>query len=210
MTNRDNPKVRAIVAIVVALVLAMTSLSAHAATHKKKRKKHAPKPKPVCHLVTDPKGDAPPTGDSSLDIVSADVATNARTITAVIRVAKLSNPDTMAPEGEYYAFNFTAGAGQGGHSLYAMLSPVGNSFEGGAGTGVVDTAKSEIRISVPLSYWTGPDAVFPGPPFHGFIVYADINNNVQPIPTTLTVLGDTATSKATYKPGTPSCVAVGK
>ena len=206
MIIRETPKARAVIGVVIACVLALTSLSAHAAT--KKKKKPAP-PKPVCNLITDPKGDVS-TGDSSLDIVSADVATNATTITGVIRVAKLASPDVMAPEGMFFQINFTGSAGQTGQHLDAQLLPTGNVFQGGAGTGVVDLAKSEIRISVPLSQWTAASTIVPGPPFHNFIVYADHGNPVVAAPDTFTAAGDTATSKSTYTPGTPSCVAVGK
>ena len=209
MSLREKSPFRIVVGLVVVLAIALTSVSAVAAT-KKKKPAPKPKPKPVCNLVVDPATDGPPTGDASLNIVSADVATNATTITAVIRVQKLSDPDLMAPQGRFYELQFTGTSQQIGVPIYAMLSPAGNTFEGGAGTGVVDVAKNEIRISVPLSHWTGAGSVVPGPPFHDFIVYADISNGAEPIPTTFTTLGDTATSKATYQPGTPSCVAVGK
>lgn len=207
MIIRETRRTRAVIGVVIACVLALTSLSAHAAT-KKKKKKPAP-PKPVCNLITDPKGDVS-TGDQSLDVLSADVATNATMITGVIRVAKLANPDTMSPQGTFYSIRFTAGSSQTGQNLDIQLAPTGNTFEGGAGTGVVDLAKNEIRISVPLSHWTGNTALSPGPPLHDFIVYADLGNDVLATPTTFTAAGDTATSKATYAPGTPSCVAVGK
>jgi hypothetical protein len=208
MIMRQGSHVRAVVVAVVGLAIVFTSVSASAAT--KKKHKHArPKPKPVCNLVTDPKGDVA-TGDAALDIVSADVATNATTITGVIRVAKLSSPDVMAPEGMFFQFNFTGSAGQTGQHLDAQLLPTGNVFQGGAGTGVVDLAKSEIRISVPLSQWTAASTIVPGPPFHNFIVYADHGNPVVAAPDSFTFAGDTATGKTTYTPGTPSCVAVGK
>ena len=164
----------------------------------------------MCNLVVDPATDGPPSGDTSLNILSADVATNATTITAVIRVQKLMDPDLTAPEGRFYQVQFSGSSAQTGHVLYAVLGPQGDSFEGGAGKGVVDTTKNEVRISVPLSFWSGASALVPGPPFHDFTVYADLSSVAEPIPTTFTTLGDTATSKASYIPGTPSCVTVGK
>ena len=42
------------------------------------------------------------------DIVSADVASNANTLTAVVRVAKLANPDPQSPLGQAWAVYFLA------------------------------------------------------------------------------------------------------
>ncbi|HVE99075.1 MAG TPA: hypothetical protein VNA12_07835, partial [Mycobacteriales bacterium] len=71
---------------------------------------------PVCNLVRDPAGDdsvglgsvdGPPTDTSdTLDILSADLATDRATLTVVIRVAKLSFYDPTAPTGQRYSFWF--------------------------------------------------------------------------------------------------------
>src|SRR5437764_15191751 len=122
MIPRERSRARAVVGVTAALAIALTGASAHAAA----KKKPAPKPKPVCHLITDPATDGPPSGDSSLNIISADIASNASAITAVIRVQKLADPDLTAPEGRFYELEFTGSAAQTGHDLYAMVGPAGN------------------------------------------------------------------------------------
>jgi hypothetical protein len=209
-----NPAItgrRAALSALVVLAVVGSGLSANAATKKAK-----PKPKPVCNLVTDKKGDADASQlgsneDQALDIVSADVATDAKNITAVIRVAKLANPDSMSPLGNYYSFQFTGSSQQVGHNMYVQIEPTGVVWQGGSGTGVIDAAHNEIRMTLPLSYFgSGAGAIVPGPPLHGFVVTADWENPAEPVPGTFALVGDTANSTATYVQGTPSCVAVGK
>jgi hypothetical protein len=177
--------------------------------------KPKPVPKPVCDLVTDPKGDAEggalgSNEDQALDIISADIATNNKYITAAIRVAKLTPADVTRPQGAFYQFQFIGTSNEDGHPMYVQAEPTGATWQGGSGTGVFDFAHSEIRITLPLSYFgTGAAAVVPGPPLHGFTVYADLGDPVKPLSPTLNLYGDTATSNASYVPGTPSCVPVG-
>jgi hypothetical protein len=144
--------------------------------------------KKPCLLVQDPAGDtfaaryqetgqelgAPvPYGpqEDSLDLVSADVASNAKTLTAVIRVNKLSDAAT-SPAGRSYDLNFTIPGAPNALYIRAVLAtgsaptyeagykmPVG--AEGinpttlatklADGTGTADTKKNEIRIHVPIS-----------------------------------------------------------
>jgi hypothetical protein len=201
---------RAAMSALIVLAVLGSGMSANATTKAKA------KPKPVCNLVTDAKGDAEDgqlgsNEDPSLDIVSADVATNSKQITAVIRVAKLANPDSLSLLGNYYSFGFTGSSLQVGQTMYVQIEPTGVVWQGGAGTGVLDTVHNEIRMTLPLSYFgTGAAAVVPGPPLHGFIATADWENPAEPVPSTLAIWGDTAQSNTTYVPGTPSCVAVGK
>src|SRR5436309_3219817 len=104
-------RTRRSIACVALLAVALTAPSAMAAT----KKKPAPKPKPVCHLIVDKASDSGPDTnaaggsaaassvyDSSLDIVGGDVASDGKTITAVIRVAKLTTSDSMAPLGRQW------------------------------------------------------------------------------------------------------------
>src|SRR3712207_6804956 len=70
------------------------------------------KPKPVCNLLVDEKGDAIPVNSAGLDIVSADIASDGRKITGVIRLAgPASALDPTAPSGRTYHLEFF---GQGG------------------------------------------------------------------------------------------------
>lgn len=129
------------------------------------------KAKPVCNLVTDPKGDAAyngavPGADGD-DIVSADVASDGKTITAVLRAAAIPASDPQAPLGRNYSVLFTApGSGdllylsartypQGPKYLfgYQATDPdtgVNTNYSLGDATGALDTAKGEVHISVPV------------------------------------------------------------
>src|SRR5687768_3148932 len=67
------------------------------------------KPKAVCNLVSDAKADAGynnvPGADGD-DIVSADLASDATTLTGVVRLAGLSASDPQAPLGRNYSVLF--------------------------------------------------------------------------------------------------------
>jgi len=91
----------------LALVASVTAAGAAGAATKPK-----PKPvKPVCNLVTDDKGDGAGlvNNQDGLDVLSGDLASNAKSVTAVIRLAAApvaaGNPD--APEGAAYYFVFS-------------------------------------------------------------------------------------------------------
>ena len=79
---------RRIAALAVLAVLAGT----HSASAVVKKK---PLPKPLCRLVVDPSGDVK-TADPSIDLISADIASNKDMLTVVFRVAKLAASDSMA------------------------------------------------------------------------------------------------------------------
>lgn len=130
--------------------------------------------KTVCNLVRDDKGDEAVSvvgpgvpGSSNEDIVSGDIATNATTLTTVVRTAALAQPDPEAPLGQAFMFFFTT---KGGDRLwYTSVStyPEGTAYEWGyretglgglnanyvlgTGKGVVDAAKKEVRMSLPLA-----------------------------------------------------------
>lgn len=143
-----------------------------------------------CKLITDAPGDAypinsahihdtiqtevpvnvpafPPVtqGPSSdvLDVLSADLATDKRTITAVIRVKKLAiTAPSAAPTGISWFMNFSADGADfkfaahtdptGAQYFDASYSAAtGGSLYGGGVTGKLDLAKNEVRISAPVS-----------------------------------------------------------
>jgi hypothetical protein len=127
-------------------------------------------PKPVCNLVQDATGDAAYNnvpGAPSDDIKSADVASDGKTITAVVRLAGLSYPDPQAPLGRNYTLLFTAPGSDDLLYLSARTYPQGPKFlfgyQGtdetsgittnyslGDATGTLDTAKGEVHISAPV------------------------------------------------------------
>lgn len=198
---------------------------------------HAATPRPSCDLVTDPSGDvmlsAPGVDNGDYDIRSADVATDARRVTAVIRLSSLAPEDAMSPAARDYEFDFTAN----GHSfgLMASLLTGGASFEAvvyavspaggrtgtdlGAISGVVDTTRHEVRMTAPLSLFA-PYASFKQTYLEQLTVGSaravgqngtttpDGRVTVGPQSTAMVV--DDASSSARYTPGARSCVRVGK
>jgi hypothetical protein len=129
--------------------------------------------RPVCHLVTDPRGDAAtvttprvPGGDTD-DLLSADVAGDGRTVTAGLRMAALQLPDPMAPTGRSYVLTFRLRGAPTTYFLAARTYPTGTRYEYGTypvdavgqsyvrvlghGTGSVSPATREVRVSAPVS-----------------------------------------------------------
>lgn len=143
-----------------------------------------------CRLVTDPKGDdvgtgwnAPPVtdgvaDDGDLDVLSADVATNATFVTAVIRTAKMRGPNSPdSPLGRSWELWFLVAEQR--YILHATAAPDGydgivyrltfddtsdRSRPGAyAGEGIgrarvtFDGKRAEVSITAPLSHfaeWT--------------------------------------------------------
>ena len=176
-----------------------------------------PKPKPLCKLVVDPANDLLPGRpyDGSLDVVSADVANNATTLTGVIRLAKLAAEDLMAPSRIYTLEYRMRSTGIGGN-LYVQITPTGVRWQNGAGTGVIDLAKSEIRISVPISRLVGHPLFKAGDALTALNVHVDLTPPVipgseqqLPIGVTADLGGDRAVGTKDYPVGAPTCVKVG-
>lgn len=198
--------------------------------------------KPVCNLIQDAKGDSgvsPVPGSDGDDIVSADIANDATTITAVVRVAALTLPDPQAPLGRSYSVLFTAPGSsdllyvaartypQGTKYIYGYQAvdpstTVTTNYTLGDATGAVDTAKGEIHISVPIkAFVDGAKAkLAKGAKLVGLEASVDRiygqgvvpSQNVGPQRVPLggvTLRFDDATG-GSYIMGTPSCVAVGK
>ena len=173
-------------------------------------------PKPVCNLVSDAAGDVM-LPSAALDVVSADIATDAKKLTGVIRVAKLANSDGTAPTGFAYNFRFKVAGSPTQFYLLAsnVPSPIGQTtFEYGTielnrltplgdAKGVLDLAKNEVRVTAPTAL--GPVTVKPGTKI------VDLQAITQ---RRFVVLLSTADStvideKRTYTAGTPSCVKPG-
>jgi hypothetical protein len=204
---------------------------------------HAAAPK-VCKLVSDPAGDSHIAGtagpaDSSLDLVGGDLATDASTLTSVIRVAKFSKTNPKAPLGQYYATVFSAKGADNSLFTAAGIYPTGTQFiygyygpdptnnlntfyKMGDAKGVIDAAKSEIRVSVPLAAFKEQAKIVKGTKLSGITLSANAvygqrlvpSQSIGPSPRIpiggLSLQEDTGTSTKAYVAGTPSCVAVGK
>ena len=135
---------------------------------------HADAAKVSCKMITDGSGDAavetlPTPANDNDDILSADIASNAKTITVVIRLKALAYPDPQWLPGRAYNVNFSLKSSPYDEIFFAArtfpqgvqyhlghretLPPLGSSSNiyDYAATGSMDTAKGEIRISAPIS-----------------------------------------------------------
>ena len=138
----------------------------------------APKPKPACMTITDPKGDtfavrsqdqqgAYGPQEDALDITSADLASDGKVVTAVIRLAKLSRAIQTSPQGFTVGIDFRIGVSDSVVRLQGVLVQGGDRFEVaskafdalpntpmtfvGDATGVVDEKAGEVRIHAPAA-----------------------------------------------------------
>jgi hypothetical protein len=221
----------------VALV-ALVTPAAHAAA------------KPACHIITDPAGDTfavrtqndPPAGDphygpqdDSLDVVSGDLASDGKVVTAVIRIKKLSRTVQTSPTGITASLGFLIGGSDTVVRLYAVLTTgQTDRFEVSAissgalantpatyvgdAHGVVDLAKNEIRITALGTLLAPYGTLKPGTPlFPNENESATVGRNVpsgtktqgQPM-TTRGPFADIAAGGKAIKVGAPSCVVPGK
>ena len=224
-------KVRAAVLAVALLPLAATT-SALAVTK--------PAPKQVCHIVTDATGDASYNnvpGDGNDDIVSGDLASDGKTLTVVLRLAALAEPDPTSPFGQGFFMRFNAKGSDNQLFMSARTFPTGTAFAYGysgadptsgintsytlgAATGVIDTAKKEVRISAPNAAFSaagvkllkGTKLTLPSAEtYHivgqGLVPSQSVGGQRVPIGGLLLQF-DGATGKS-YVIGTPSCVKLG-
>jgi len=190
---------RARAAVIAGLAVAVAVAGeANAATHKAK-----PKPvRPVCNLVTDPAGDsnvdltlglAPGRmpADPNGDILSADVASDGKFVTAVLRLKSLATPDTAYPLAHFYMVSWTVPGHDSPVYLGGTVDPnpaaatvFGPQFVFGdsatfhsalnyyniASTkvkGTVDAAKGTLTLSVPISAISSYGKYTPGTRFTG-------------------------------------------
>jgi hypothetical protein len=223
-------KTRSAAALAIS-VAALTGTTAHAAV------------KPVCNLVLDGTGDtflaraqdgnAPGPQEDGFDIVSADIASDAKTLTAVIRVKKLSSAIQTSPLGAGFAFDFTLPTSPLQGSMRAVFvtgqapyfeatykdPSVPNSPSTFLATakGFADTKKNEVHISVPVSVFSNLGPIKKGTPIQpagdaattGRAVPTSPGTAGQPVATRY-VFADVATESKLYKVGTKSCVTPGK
>lgn len=206
-TTRPWTRRRATAAVAV-LVLLATPMAAGAAGK--------PRPKPVCNLLTDP---VDRTESKSLDIVSADVATDTKLITAVIRVTDLSDKsDPSITAGRKYEVSFSVDGGAATGVVYD--GPAGTYAN--YGTAVLDVARNEIRWTAPLKEVEKQRRVTITPgrtkltslrakAFAGITVPSQVSDpqsgNIQFVDGVY--FDDSAAPTSVYLAGSPSCVKVG-
>ena len=139
----------------------------------------APKAKPSCMTITDPKGDtfairsqdaqgAYGPQEDALDITSGDLASDGKVVTAVVRIAKLSRAIATSPQGITVGLDFRIGVSDSVVRLQAsMINGSADRFEVavkafdavpntpmtfvGTATGVVDEKAGEVRIHAPAA-----------------------------------------------------------
>jgi hypothetical protein len=220
-------RARAVLALVLTAGLAAGGTAVAAPKPKPK-----PKPKPVCNVATDAKGDTfaarvqdtqgGPFGphDDGLDIVSADLASDGKVITGVVRVVSMA-PASTSPGGRGFDINIatprspaevylrasvpasgapTAEAG----TREALPAVTSVSTPLGAGTAVVDTAKNEVRFSFPTSIFESVGGIKVG----DTLSFGEITVGRTLGPRS--VFADVAVPGTSYKVGTPTCVPLGK
>ena len=189
----------------------------------------APAQAAVCNQVTDRDGDAQDVAgaNDSLDIVSADLGSDATTVTAVIRVKALLETSPTTPQTRNYYMLFstnspsarmflTVSIYQEGVARYAWgtIGPVDplnllTLYDDGFGvlhpaTGFLDVEKNEIHVSALVSDLSAKGGVAPG------------SKLAKLEAATFYSLGffifeaDIAESKVDYVAGSPSCVTPGK
>lgn len=186
-------------------------------------------PKPVCNLMTDPKGDASfldtVPNDPSLDIVSADVATDAKTLTGVLRVDRFSAVSPTSPLGRGYYVLFNAPKAEFPIYLNVQITPDltrfawgtretlasgnGSFVRQGDATGVVDAGSNELRISVPLADVAAVTKLSPGTKLTALTAQTTSVIGTSASGGLVATIDDAAGSKA-YVTGTKSCVVPGK
>ena len=183
-------------------------------------------------LIRDQAGDAsdqpnltvPGINQPDLDIVSADLASDARSVTTVIRLQHLGTAAEAVGRRNLYQFSFYLGyygnvvteAYRGvGEERFAVILPNEGSDPSSpelTATGVFDVARNEVRVTIPLMQASGHHYVRgqtyftqlaagtfrglgTGMPFGGAAVLTGM---------------DQARTTGRYLAGSPSCVAVGR
>jgi hypothetical protein len=203
---------------------------------------HAAAPKPTCKVISDVAGDVsvetPGTSapaDDSDDLLWADVASNAKSITAVLHMKGLAYPDPNWLFGRSYSVNFqlkgndfdelflTARTFPEGVQYHlghrATLPPLGSSSNvyDAVVTGSIDTAKGEIRITAPMSELAKLGKAPKGAPLKGLNATVErlagqgvvgsqtVNGNRIPLGG-FRYAADASDKSKPYALGTPSCL----
>lgn len=179
------------------------------------------KAKPVCDLIKDAAGDGGVAlAADDLDVLTADLASDGKKITAVLRLA--GDPAAVNPQalgGKNYYVSFTAPGSTSPQFLSAEVDPVlgityRSGFEedvNGVGNKTADTAPvagkidgNVITITAPLSAFASRTSLKPGRKLTSLTaeVFALVGTSLSG---GLLVLADDATG-GSYTTGTPSCV----
>jgi hypothetical protein len=117
----------------------------------------------TCPLLTDPAGDATTTNATLMpaapeaDVLSADIASGATTVTAVLRVASLAHPEGGSWVVSWH-FADTSGPWGGLYAFQASRQADGSYDTGGFGGGAYSVAVDEANGTIT---WTAPRSNYP-------------------------------------------------
>lgn len=187
-----------------------------------------------CKQIVDQGGDArasaPPSAtpvgpnEPDADIVSGDIASNAKSLTTVVRVAHLGSALESAPRLVVFEFSFRLGN-------YDVITRAARSVDGETfrvqadnpethdatgespfmlAQGVFDVAHDEVRVSIPLLTATSGRALKPGATFDQLVirVIRGVGLNSEERASAGEFL-DSAQSAVRYPAGSATCVRVG-
>ena len=207
-------------ATALAAAVALTCAGATTATAAPRRPA-----RPVCNLVVDPANDVSLRQDPAVDILSADLVSNATHVTAAIRIS--GKPGALqqdSPTGQTYRMSFQGGgrgfpvfllymtSAAGSGAVYGFSDPQhpGWQMKGVASAKVVGNV---VYITAPLSALAEWTTLTPGTRITALAArtaravghWEDAMNHgyIDPVD------ADTAPGKVAYVAGTRSCVKVG-
>lgn len=205
--------------------LAMTLVASLAVAGAAEAKVKPKPPKPVCNLITDPKGDAAlgVSNDDALDLLSVDFGADAKKFTVVARVAKASLKSSVLPAGSIKVTTyFTLGETK----YFVTVLSDGTAVSGNFGTqgtgsntiltfpeGKIDPATNELRITVPAIDFPGPYKT--GLEVSAITTFASaaVVKIATPVVNGSTggrAVDDAANPDKSYKIGNKTCVTIGK
>ena len=176
----------------------------------------------MCNLITDGAGDAsvqpPLPSDDSLDIVSGDVASNAKNVTAVLRLKSLAATSPYSVTGRNYYMQFALPGAANPIYLSAESDVTGTTYHWGdletvnglgsytskgTATGVTDVAKNEVRMTVTVSDLAALGKAKPGNKL------SSLHASTTAVLGVLVADVDTADGSKSYVAGAASCVKPG-
>ncbi len=198
----------------IAASLTLTALTADGALAGPRR----PPPKPTCNILTDKPGDAVDTNigpidlpnDDNLDILSADIASNAKTVTAVIRLTALSTTDNNAPTGREYSITFKAASKD--YVFKLIVNAQGETFTTPTkARSVFDTTNRQIRFHAEHANLTPPLPAKAGTKYQNILVTSGRWIGYKGGTAGSSSLGqaDEGVTGTAYPAQYPSCVRVG-
>lgn len=216
-------------ALCLALAASLTAAGAAGAATKPKAKPKAVKP--VCNLITDAAGDAsmqaPAPGDDALDILGADLASNAKNVTAVIRLKSVTSSGSgqlgrdiqmtfdLAGAVAKVWIGYTTSAYGGDAFQYGVIGQgaQGITSPTGDAVGVIDKATNEVRMTVPVGDLNALGKIKPGAKVANLAVSASQLIGVAPNPSGTYGFNsrkvDDAVGTKSYVAGSLSCVKPG-